>query len=66
MPTEYIEATKLDGYCKDMGFFLFFCSRLGVGGRERACGRRLVGVGGGTAAGNISSSFASVKIHLGI
>lgn len=46
MPTEYIEATKLDGYCKDMGFFLFFCSRLGVGGRERACGRRLVGVGG--------------------
>lgn len=63
-PIEYIEATKLDGYCRDMSFFLFFCSRLGVGGRERACGRRLVGgCGGRTAAGDISSSSASVNFE---
>lgn len=37
----------------------FFCSRLGC---ERACGRRLVGVGDGIT-GDISSSFASVKFE---
>lgn len=55
-PTGSVEGWLLQGY-ELLPFLLFPL------GRERACGRRLVGVGGRncTAAGDISSSFASVK-----